>query len=76
MTFDHVTFTYKDAGAPSLTDLDFRAMSGQTIGVIGGTGSGKSTLVNLIARFYDTTEGKVELYGHDVRQYPLPSCAP
>lgn len=71
VTFDHVTFTYKDAGAPSLTDLDFRAMSGQTIGVIGGTGSGKSTLVNLIARFYDATEGKVELYGHDVRQYPF-----
>ncbi len=71
VAFDHVTFTYKDAGAPSLLDLDFRAMSGQTIGVIGGTGSGKSTLVNLIARFYDATEGKVELYGHDVRQYPF-----
>ena len=71
VTFGHVTFTYKDAGAPSLSDLDFRAMSGQTIGVIGGTGSGKSTLVNLIARFYDATEGKVELYGHDVRQYPF-----
>lgn len=71
VAFDHVTFTYKDAGAPSLIDLDFRAMSGQTIGVIGGTGSGKSTLVNLIARFYDATEGKVELYGHDVRQYPF-----
>ena len=71
VAFDHVTFTYKDAGAPSLSDLDFRAMSGQTIGVIGGTGSGKSTLVNLIARFYDATEGKVELYGHDVRQYPF-----
>lgn len=71
VAFNHVTFTYKDAGAPSLLDLDFRAMSGQTIGVIGGTGSGKSTLVNLIARFYDATEGKVELYGHDVRQYPF-----
>ena len=71
VAFVHVTFTYKDAGAPSLLDLDFRAMSGQTIGVIGGTGSGKSTLVNLIARFYDATEGKVELYGHDVRQYPF-----
>ncbi len=71
VAFDHVTFTYKNAGAPSLTDLDFRAMSGQTIGVIGGTGSGKSTLVNLIARFYNASEGTVALYGHDVRQYPL-----
>lgn len=71
VAFDHVTFTYKNAGAPSLTDLDFRAMSGQTIGVIGGTGSGKSTLVNLIARFYDASEGTVALYGHDVRQYPF-----
>lgn len=71
VAFDHVTFTYKNASAPSLTDLDFRAMSGQTIGVIGGTGSGKSTLVNLIARFYDASEGTVALYGHDVRQYPF-----
>lgn len=71
VSFDHVTFTYKGAGAPSLTDLDFKALCGQTVGVIGGTGSGKSTLVNLIARFYDATEGKVELYGHDVRQYPF-----
>ena len=71
VSFDHVTFTYKGAGAPSLTDLDFKALCGQTVGVIGGTGSGKSTLVNLIARFYDSTEGKVALYGHDVRQYPF-----
>lgn len=71
VSFDHVTFTYKGAGAPSLTGLDFKALCGQTIGVIGGTGSGKSTLVNLIARFYDATEGKVALYGHDVRQYPF-----
>lgn len=69
--FDHVTFAYKGAGAPSLTDLDFTALRGQTIGVIGGTGSGKSTLVNLVARFYDATEGSVSLYGHDVRQYPF-----
>lgn len=69
--FDHVTFSYKGAGAPSLTDLDFTALCGQTIGVIGGTGSGKSTLVNLVARFYDATEGSVSLYGHDVRQYPF-----
>lgn len=69
--FDHVTFSYKGAGAPSLTDLDFAALRGQTIGVIGGTGSGKSTLVNLVARFYDASEGGVSLYGHDVRQYPF-----
>ena len=69
--FDHVTFAYKGAGAPSLTGLDFTALRGQTIGVIGGTGSGKSTLVNLVARFYDATEGSVSLYGHDVRQYPF-----
>lgn len=69
--FDHVTFSYKGAGAPSLTDLDFAVLPGQTIGVIGGTGSGKSTLVNLVARFYDASEGSVALYGHDVRQYPF-----
>ena len=71
VAFEHVTFTYKGAGAPSLTGLDFTALRGQTIGVIGGTGSGKSTLVNLVARFYDATEGSVSLYGHDVRQYPF-----
>lgn len=73
VAFDQVSFTYKGAGAPSLTGLNFQAMSGQTIGVIGGTGSGKSTLVSLIARFYDATEGKVTLYGQDVRQYPFAS---
>lgn len=71
VAFENVTFTYKGAGAPSLTGLDFTALRGQTIGVIGGTGSGKSTLVNLVARFYDATEGSVSLYGHDVRQYPF-----
>ena len=71
VAFENVTFTYKGAGAPSLTGLDFTALRGQTIGVIGGTGSGKSTLVNLVARFYDATEGSVALYGHDVRQYPF-----
>lgn len=67
--FEHVTFTYKDAGAPSLTDITFTARSGETIGVIGGTGSGKSTLIDLVCRFYDADNGGVELFGHDVKQY-------
>lgn len=67
--FDSVTFTYKGAGAPSLTDIRFTAAPGETIGVIGGTGSGKSTLINLIPRFYDASQGTVRLFGQDVRQY-------
>ena len=66
--FDHVTFTYRNAGAPSLADVSFRAKRGQTIGIIGGTGSGKSTLVSLIPRFYDPQEGTVSLGGVNVRQ--------
>ena len=69
VAFDHVGFTYHGAGAPSLTDISFAAQNGQTIGVIGGTGSGKSTLINLIPRFYDCTSGSVELFGHPVQQY-------
>ncbi len=57
--FDHVNFTYRNAGAPSLTDISFRAEKGQTVGIIGGTGSGKSTLISLIPRFYDATSGTV-----------------
>ena len=68
--FEHVTFTYKDAGAPSLTDITFTARPGETIGVIGGTGSGKSSLVNLIPRFYDATEGIVEILGRPAADYP------
>ena len=67
--FDHVGLTYAGAGAPSLTDIDFSAAPGQTIGIIGGTGSGKSSLVSLIGRFYDATEGQVLLDGTDVRDY-------
>ena len=66
VSFDHVTFTYQNAGAPSLTDISFQAKKGQTIGVIGGTGSGKSTLVSLIPRFYDPQEGTVCLNGVNV----------
>lgn len=68
--FDHVSLTYKGAGAPSLSDINFTAKRGQTIGVIGGTGSGKSSLISLIPRFYDATEGSVEIMGQPVRQYP------
>ena len=69
--FDHVSLTYKGAGAPSLSDINFTAKRGQTIGVIGGTGSGKSSLVNLIPRFYDATEGTVKVGGVDVRRYDM-----
>lgn len=67
--FDHVTFTYRGAGGPSLTQISFTAQPGQTIGVIGGTGSGKTTLIDLIARFYDASEGTVRLFGHDVKEF-------
>ena len=67
--FDHVNFTYRNAGAPSLTDISFRAEKGQTIGIIGGTGSGKSTLISLIPRFYDAASGTVCLDGCDVKEY-------
>ena len=67
--FEHVDFTYHGAGAPSLTDISFAAGCGETIGVIGGTGSGKSTLIDLICRFYDAGRGTVTLFGHDVKQY-------
>ena len=67
--FDHVNFTYRNAGAPSLTDISFRAEKGQTVGIIGGTGSGKSTLISLIPRFYDPTSGTVSLDGCDAKMY-------
>ena len=67
VTFDAVSFTYEGAGAPSLTGADFSVRAGETVGIIGGTGSGKSTLVNLIPRFYDATEGRVLVFGQDVR---------
>lgn len=67
--FDRVNFTYRNAGAPSLTDISFRAEKGQTVGIIGGTGSGKSTLISLIPRFYDATSGTVCLDGCNVKEY-------
>ena len=69
--FDHVNLRYAGAGEDSLTDISFRAMPGQTIGVIGGTGSGKSSVVNLIPRFYDATEGSVRIQGKNARDYRL-----
>lgn len=69
--FSHVSFRYKNAGADSLTDISFRVEKGQTIGIIGGTGSGKSSLVSLIPRFYDVREGCVKVDGTDVRNYDL-----
>ena len=65
--FDHVSFAYPDAGENVLTDITFKAEKGQTLAVIGSTGSGKSSLINLIPRFYDVTEGSVKVDGVDVR---------
>lgn len=67
--FDQVSFTYRGAGGPSLTGIGFSAQPGETIGVIGGTGSGKTTLIDLVARFYDASEGTVRLFGHNVKEY-------
>lgn len=69
--FDHVDLTYQGAGAESLTDIDFKVKKGQTIGIIGGTGSGKSSLVHLIPRFYDATRGNVRIDGKDVKNYGM-----
>ena len=65
--FDHVSFAYPEAGENVLTDISFKAEKGETIAVIGSTGSGKSTLVNLIPRFYDVTKGRILVDGVDVR---------
>lgn len=65
----NVTFSYKNAGAPSLTDISFTLNAGGRTGVTGSTGSGKSTLVNLIPRFYDCTEGEIRIFGHNVKEY-------
>lgn len=69
--FRHVNFSYRGAGGDALTDIDFTVEKGQTVGIIGGTGSGKTTLVHLLPRFYDVTEGEVLIGGEDVRSYPL-----
>ncbi len=69
--FDHVHLAYAGAGAESLSDIDFKVRKGETIGIIGGTGSGKSSLVNMIPRFYDATQGAVRIDGKDVRKYSM-----
>lgn len=68
--FEQVGFTYKGAGGESISDISFRAKRGETIGIIGGTGSGKSTLISLIPRFYDATRGSVRILGEDIKNYP------
>ena len=69
VAFKDVTLTYQGDQNAALNHISFTALKGQTIGVIGGTGSGKSSLVNMIPRFYDATEGSVEVFGEDVRRY-------
>ena len=72
ITFDHVTFRYyKDSEKPVLNDINLQIKAGETIGIIGGTGSAKSSLVNLISRLYDVTEGRVLVGGKDVREYDM-----
>lgn len=67
--FSNVSMTYEGASAPSVSGVNFKAYSGMTVGIIGGTGCGKTTLVNLIPRFYDATEGTVSFMGHNVAAY-------
>ena len=73
VAFKDVTLTYQGDQNAALNHISFTAMKGQTIGVIGGTGSGKSSLVNMIPRFYDATQGEVEVFGNDVRDYRFAS---
>lgn len=71
IAFDAVSFAYPDAGTYSLSDISFTVARGQTLGIIGGTGCGKSTLVNLIPRFYEVSQGSLKVDGVDVRDYPM-----
>lgn len=73
VVFKDVTLTYQGDQNAALNHISFTALKGQTIGVIGGTGSGKSSLVNMIPRFYDATQGEVEVFGNDVRDYRFAS---
>jgi len=69
VAFNNVSLTYNNAGDASISGISFSAMAGETIGIVGGTGSGKSSVVNLIPRFYDATEGNVTVFGNDVKDY-------
>ena len=69
--FDHVSLTYKGAAGESLSDITFSAKAGQTIGIIGGTGSGKSSLVNMIPRCYDATKGEIKIFGKNIKEYEI-----
>lgn len=71
VSFEHVSLRYKDASQDALTDINFTVHKGETIGIIGGTGSGKSSVVNMIPRFYDATDGTVKINGVDVRDYDV-----
>ncbi|MCR5734648.1 MAG: ABC transporter ATP-binding protein/permease [Lachnospiraceae bacterium] len=69
--YDHVSFKYNENGDDAITDVDFKVKKGETIGIIGGTGSGKTSIINLLPRFYDVTEGSVRVGGKDVRDIPV-----
>ncbi|MDE7417025.1 MAG: ABC transporter ATP-binding protein/permease [Lachnospiraceae bacterium] len=71
ISFDHVCLTYSGGGDESLTDIDFTVKKGETVGIIGGTGSGKTSVVNLIPRFYDATKGTVQINGRDIKDYEI-----
>ena len=69
--FDDVSFSYADSSANSVDNISFSLKRGEVLGIIGGTGSGKSTIANLLPRFYDATEGIIKIYGKDIRSYKL-----
>lgn len=69
--FDDVSFSYADSSANSVDNISFSLKKGEVLGIIGGTGSGKSTIANLLPRFYDATEGSIKIYGKDIRSYKL-----
>ena len=71
LEFENAAFCYAGAGEESLSEIDFSIYKGETVGIIGGTGSGKSTLINLIPRFYDATSGVVRYHGRPISEYPL-----